>query len=114
MSRTAPTSSSVRADGYRYKRRTRSTRGVSEADQGDDRGRPLGPSGPGRAVAAVGGQILGHQDHLADGPAIGLRRLRQASDLIDDREAGRERCGPRKLGMAQKPHARSQPSAIFT
>ena len=26
----------------------------------------------------------------------------------------RERCGPRKLGMAQKPHALSQPSATFT
>ena len=27
---------------------------------------------------------------------------------------GRERCGPRKLGMAQKPQARSHPSATFT
>ena len=60
-------------------------------------------------VAAVGGQVLGDEHDLAHAGR------HEAVDLVEQLGRGRvTRCGPRKLGMAQKPHALSQPSATFT
>ena len=74
----------------------------------------LARSGPG-AVAAVGGEVLGHQDDLAQGRRAAVAARQQRVDLGHESSvAGRERCLPRKDGMAQKPQMRSQPSATLT
>ena len=67
-----------------------------------------------RAVPAVGGEVLRDEDDLAERRgAVGMR-ARTASTSARISSAERDRCLPRKEGMAQKPQMRSHPSATFT
>ena len=85
-------------------------------ERGDGR-RPVGDAGPpagARAVAAVGGEVLGHEDDLAQGRRVTGRSAQRVDLGHDRRRSSVSVACPRKEGMAQKPQMRSQPSATFT
>ena len=70
--------------------------------------------GRARAVAAVRGEVLCDEDDLAQrGGTVGWRAS-SASTSARISSGDRDRCLPRKEGMAQKPQMRSHPSATFT
>ena len=101
VSRIAWISSSERSDGYRYSSRVRATRSVTARTSGTIE---PAPSSSGRSLP-----------YEARSWAMRMISSAASSSTSPRIEAmSRERCGPRKLGMAQNPHERSHPSAIFT
>ena len=74
----------------------------------------VAPAGA-RAVPAVGGEVLGDEDDLAQRRRIAVAPGAPSASTSASTSSGeRERCLPRNDGMAQKPQMRSQPSATFT